>query len=89
MALGADAGRVTRGVVRGALVLAGAGLVIGAALAMVGSRLVAGLLYGVGTFDPLTFVLASLLVIAVSMLAAYLPARRATRVDPMIALRAE
>jgi putative ABC transport system permease protein len=89
MALGADAGRVTALVVRGALVLAGLGLVIGGAVALVGTRLLSGLLYGVGAFDPLSFLAAGSLLMAIALLAAYLPARRASRVDPMVALRAE
>jgi putative ABC transport system permease protein len=89
IALGAEPARVVRSVVRGALLLAAVGLGAGLVLGMAGSRLLGGLLYGVGALDPLTFGGAAVLLLTMSLLAAWLPARRAAWVDPMIALRAE
>jgi ABC-type antimicrobial peptide transport system permease subunit len=65
------------------------GLVIGGLLALALARLIGGLLYGVKPVDPATFALVPLSLLAIAMLACYLPARRATRVDPLVALRAE
>jgi putative ABC transport system permease protein len=87
LALGATPGGVLRQVVGGAMGMAAAGVALGLALALVGSRILSGLLYGVGALDPLTFAAAALVLLAVALLAALLPARAATRVDPNIALR--
>jgi putative ABC transport system permease protein len=65
------------------------GLVLGLALAALGAQLIQGLLYGVSGIDPVTFGSACALFAVVSMLATYIPARRALRVDPMVALRNE
>ena len=92
IALGADKQNIFRLVVGRGLRLALAGLVIGAVTALILARLLSSfshLLYGVGTSDPVTFVCVSLLLAGVAILACYLPARRAMRVDPMVALRYE
>ena len=88
-ALGADRKRVVRFVVRQGAVLVGVGIVGGLIGAMVLTRLVASLLSGVSTRDPLTFVAVPLLLASVAMLATLVPAWRAARVDPVIALRAD
>ena len=89
MALGADRGAVLRLVVRQGIVLTGAGIVLGLALGAAGAQLLRSLLFGVSALDPIAFGGAALLFGAVSLAASYLPARRATHVDPMLALRAE
>ena len=89
MALGAGRGSVFGMVLGQGAWLAGLGIAIGGASALGATRMMAGYLYGVRPADPLTFLGVSLLLIAVALLACYLPARRATRVDPAIALRGE
>ncbi|HEV2493284.1 MAG TPA: ABC transporter permease [Terriglobia bacterium] len=89
MALGAERGSVLALVIRQALVLVGAGVVVGALAALGVSRLLVSLLVGVPSYDPLTFVCVSALMLAVAVAACYIPARRAARVDPMVALRYE
>jgi putative ABC transport system permease protein len=89
MALGAQAGQVKGMVVRQGLVLAGVGVVIGLGLAFGLTRLMSGLLFGVSPLDPVTFVLVALGLTGVSIVASYLPARRAAAADPMDALRVE
>jgi predicted permease len=89
VALGATGGRVAGLVVRGGLALAAWGTALGMAGALAGSRLLTGLLYGVGRLDPWTFIAVPVVVLAASTLATWLPARRASRVDPVEALRAE
>lgn len=88
MALGAHAATVRRMVVRQGLVVAGVGVAIGVCAGLVLTRLMAALLYGVTATDPPTFVAVPVLLIAVATAAAWLPARRAARVDPAEALRA-
>ena len=73
---------------RGA-VLAGAGLVVGITAALAAMRLVAGMLVNVSATDPATFAGAALFLMSVALLASYIPARRATRVDPITVLRCE
>jgi predicted lysophospholipase L1 biosynthesis ABC-type transport system permease subunit len=92
MALGAEKRDVFRMVVVQGLCLALAGLVIGVTAALVLTPLLSSfshLLYGVGASDPVTLVSVSAVLIGVASLASYLPARRAMRVDPMVALRYE
>jgi putative ABC transport system permease protein len=89
LALGAQRQNIIQMVMRHGLRLAIAGAVVGLVGAAVVSQLMAGVLYGIKSTDPLTFVSVALLLIAVALLACYLPARRAVRVDPMIALRHE
>jgi len=89
MTLGAQAGDVLRLVVRQGLVLALVGAAIGIGAAFGVTRFLASLLYEVRAADPLTFASVAALLVIVAALACYLPARRATRVDPMVALRHE
>jgi predicted permease len=89
MALGARQLDILRLVLSGAGRLAAIGIAIGLVSALGLTRLMANLLYGVGPNDPLTFIVVPAIFISVAFLASYLPARRATKVDPMVALRYE
>jgi putative ABC transport system permease protein len=89
MALGAEQARVLRGVLGQGLVLAGFGIALGLLGALALQRVIAGMLYGVKGSDPLTLAAVSLLMAVAAATAALIPARRATRVDPMEALRSE
>jgi predicted permease len=89
MALGATQPAILRLVIRQGLMLALCGVGIGLVSAVAFARLVSGLLFGVRSTDPLTFGAIALLLAAVALLASYIPARRAARIDPMISLRSE
>jgi ABC-type antimicrobial peptide transport system permease subunit len=89
IALGAERADVQRMVVRHGFVLGIVGVAVGLAAAGGLTRLMSALLYGVAATDPLTFASVSVLLTAVTLIASYLPARRASRTDPLVALRAE
>ncbi|HWE25373.1 MAG TPA: FtsX-like permease family protein, partial [Myxococcales bacterium] len=89
IAIGARQRDVLRMVMLGAIRLAGAGVAIGLSGALLGARLLSSQLYGVGSRDPLTYAGMSIMLALVAVVASWLPARRATRVDPLVALRAE
>jgi putative ABC transport system permease protein len=89
MALGAQRQEVLKLVLREGLALAAVGVAVGLATALGLSRVMAGYVYGIKSTDPLTFAAASMLLMAVALLASYLPARRATKADPTAALRYE
>jgi putative ABC transport system permease protein len=89
VALGARPRQVMGSVIREGMGLAGAGVVLGLAGALAATRLIASYLFGVGATDPLTFTGGALLLLGIAWLASYLPSRRALRVDPLTALRAE
>jgi predicted permease len=89
IAVGAQQRDVLRLVMGGALRLAALGVAIGLLSALLAAQLISSLLYGVSARDPLTYLAISLLLALVALLASFLPARRATRVDPMTALRTE
>ena len=76
-------------VLQSGLILTGIGLIIGVGGSLALTQLMSSLLYGVAARDPLTLVTVALVLAAVAMIACFLPARRATKVDPMVALRYE
>ena len=89
MALGADRGSILAMVLKETVVLLAIGIVVGIGMALEASRLISTLLFGLKPTDPLTIAVAALLMVAAAALAGYVPARRASRVDPMVALRYE
>jgi ABC-type antimicrobial peptide transport system permease subunit len=89
MALGARGRDVMKLVIRQGMWLVLIGVVIGMAASLAASRLLKSFLFGLSAADPMTFGITPLLIAAVALLACSVPARRATKVDPMIALRAE
>lgn len=89
VALGAGRGQILRLVVGQGLLLAAIGIVVGWVLAAAAMPAARSLLYKVSPFDPLTFIAVASFLATVAFLASYIPARRATRVDPVVALRGE
>jgi putative ABC transport system permease protein len=89
MALGARVGDVLKLIVRNGIALTSIGVVIGLALAFGLTRLMASLLFGVTPTDAMTFALVSAGLVLVALVACFIPARRATKVDPLVALRYE
>jgi ABC-type antimicrobial peptide transport system permease subunit len=87
MALGASAGRVQMGVISKTLKLAAIGIGVGIFASMLVANLISSLLFGTAPTDPATFAVMIVLLGAVAALAGYLPARRASRINPMVALR--
>jgi len=88
-ALGAQNSDLLRLVIRQGVVIVAAGLSLGLLGSLAVTRLLSGLLYGISPTDPLTLVGVSLVLTGATLLACYLPARKATKVDPMVALRHE
>jgi len=88
-ALGAERSEVLALVLRQSMVLTGIGVALGLAAAAVATRYLEGMLFGLSPLDPLTFIAVSLAFATVAALAAYVPARRAANIDPLLALRCE
>ena len=89
MALGASRGEIADMVMRDTLVLVGIGMLVGIIVALGAARLVSSMLYGIKPNNPSTIAVATLLMVGAALFAAYFPTRRATRIDPMVALRYE
>jgi ABC-type antimicrobial peptide transport system permease subunit len=89
MALGAQVQDVLWMVMREVLMMIGVGIAVGMPAAIAAARLIASLLYGLAPFDPVTLVIAPFVLLVTATLAGYFPARRAMKVDPMVALRCE
>jgi len=87
--LGAEPSGVLWQVLRETLLLVSVGIAIGVPIALAGTQLVRGMLFGLAFADPLAILFAAILLAAAAALAGFLPARRASRVDPMVALRYE
>jgi len=88
-ALGASPERLRRGVLTEALVVTGTGAVVGLVVALAASRLLTKLLFEISPADPISLIGSAVLLLIVALIAAYVPARHATRVDPVQALRAD
>ena len=89
MALGAQLSDVQKLILKQGMFLAAIGSLSGLLIAFGGARMMKSLLYGVSASDPITFMCVALLLLGIALLACWVPARRASRVEPMIALRAE
>ncbi|MGH9791980.1 MAG: FtsX-like permease family protein, partial [Candidatus Acidiferrales bacterium] len=89
LALGAQRGHILKLVVGQGLLLVSIGVVLGLALSFALSRFMGNLLFGISAHDPVTFAAVALLLASIGLIACWIPAQRATRVDPMIALRYE
>jgi putative ABC transport system permease protein len=89
IALGADRGAILRDVLGRAVRVAASGIISGGLLTALAAQELSTLLLDVSPFDPLTYLVVSMLLVGVCLFASFIPARRATRVDPIVALRAE
>jgi len=89
MALGAQAGAVLRMIMREGFIMVASGLVVGLLLAVATGKILSGILYGVGALDPVAFTVAPLVLAGAALVATWLPARRATQINPIQALRTE
>jgi putative ABC transport system permease protein len=89
MALGAEPRDILKMVMRQSALVVGAGLLAGLAIALLGTRAIANFIVGIKPTDPATFIVVAAALTAVALLACWIPARRATRVSPLVALRHE
>jgi ABC-type antimicrobial peptide transport system permease subunit len=89
MALGANRSNIVRQVLGETLILMLIGIAVGVPIALAGTRLIKSMLFGLGVADPLAIAAACVILAVIAGLAGYIPARRASRVDPMVALRYE